>query len=121
MSSSGRRVIGVGIIGAGARGVNCIGRQIAEPFDDTGLRVAALCDRNRERVDAAARLLHNLVPNRGATPPPKTYLDASQLIAAPEVDLVVITTPSYLHREGVTPALRGGETVQMRDIPGHAL
>ena len=52
--------VGVGIIGAGSRGINCIGRQIAEQCVQTGFRLTAMCDRNVDRMTAAAKMALHL-------------------------------------------------------------
>lgn len=79
--------IGVGVVGLGAIGV-VHARAFKELERETGgrVRLVAVVDQVRARADELARQL-------GA----KAYYTLDDLVKDPEVDLVTIATPSYLH------------------------
>jgi predicted dehydrogenase len=99
--------VGVGIIGLGVRGLTCIARHmVSGPPAETGFRVAALCDRNQQRmVEARAAI------QQEAADPPRLYDDGRELIEDPDVDLVVITSTTDTHRRFAVPALHAGKKV----------
>jgi len=99
--------VSVGIIGLGVRGLHCIARHmVSGPPSRTGFRVAALCDRNQQRmVEAQAA-----IQQEGADPP-RLYDDGRELIDDPDVDLVVITSTTDTHRRFAVPALHAGKKV----------
>ena len=99
--------IGVGIIGLGVRGLYAIARHmVAGPPAETGFRIAALCDRNVQRMVEA----REVVRQRGADEP-QLHQDGLELIEDPGVDLIVITSPTDTHRRFAVPALRSGKRV----------
>lgn len=76
-------------------------------------RITALCDCDRRKLRADADVAGNI---GGAGPKKdltgiKTYTEASRLIADPEVDVVDITLPTYLHAEWTIKALKAGKHV----------
>src|SRR5579885_2114079 len=91
---------GIGIIGGGG----AFGRFIAEAVEEMGgARITAVAGSNPERTARAARDL-------GAD---NHYLDRRALIADPAVELVVISTPPYLHAPMGIDAARGGKAILM--------
>jgi predicted dehydrogenase len=88
--------IGVGLYGYGA-----IGREHAGAIGEVeGLELAAVCDRvEARRADAAAR--HG-VP---------AVEDAAELLANPDVELVVVGVPPVAHAAAVLECLRAGKHV----------
>ena len=85
----------VGVIGAGIMGADhaaTLRRSVR------GVEVTAVADADPARAAAAAA---------GAP----TYTDAFALIAAPDVDAVVIASPDALHAEQVVAAVRAGKPV----------
>ncbi len=104
--------VGVGIIGAGGRGVRCLGTCIAETANETGFRVTALADRNPARLaEAAAYLQAKFGEQQIELAAPALYQDIDALTAAPDVDFVLVTTHSNAHRLAAVPALRSGKKV----------
>jgi scyllo-inositol 2-dehydrogenase (NADP+) len=88
--------IGVGLLGYGA-----IGRDHAASISDTsGLHLAGVCDLSAERRDAAGRewSVH-------------THERIDEMLADPEVGLVVVGTPPSAHTEPVLQALEAGKHV----------
>jgi predicted dehydrogenase len=102
---------GVGIIGLGSRGLGCLGRTMAQLGHETGLRIVALCDRNPERMVEARDLLVSGYAEQGIDISPRLYGQGLDLIHAPEVELVVITSITDSHRAYAVPALRSGKKV----------
>ena len=90
------RPVRIGMIGFGA-----IGREHAEAVTTVaGLELAAVCDRAQARLDAAR-----------AEFDARGYLEPGELLADPEVDLVVVGTPPATHGEVVLQALAAGKHV----------
>lgn len=101
--------IKVGILGMGFMG-NChfnAYKGVAKA------RVTVLCDCDGNKLQGDADVAGNI---GGAGPKKdltgiKTYTKASRLIADPEVDVVDITLPTYLHAEWTIKALKAGKHV----------
>ncbi|MGH2534832.1 MAG: Gfo/Idh/MocA family protein [Thermomicrobiales bacterium] len=94
-------IIRVGVIGLGQ------GRAHTRAFqtiDDS--RVVAICDRDRQLAERAARELEV----------PRAYGDLDAILADREVDLVVIATPDHLHGRHAIAALEAGKHV-LSEIP----
>ena len=88
--------VGVGLIGYGA-----IARAHAESVNATaGLNVAAVCDVSDERRLAAERELSV-----------RTHARAEDLLADPDVGLVIVGTPPSVHADAVVAALNAGKHV----------
>jgi predicted dehydrogenase len=103
--------IKAGIIGLGSRGLYCLGRNMAHLYPETGIKVVALHDRNPERMREAQRLLEQAYDRVGSTVSPVLYDSGAALISAPEIDLVLVTTPTDTHRVFTVPALESGKKV----------
>ncbi len=101
----------VGVIGLGIRGMDSLARNMAETFPDVGLEVAALCDQNQDRMVEASRTLADQYGAVGKRITPRLYQDGHELIEEADLDLVVITTPTYAHRTYADHALRSGTKV----------
>ena len=87
---------GVGLLGYGA-----IGREHAASVAATsGLRLAAVCDLDPERRDAAARDWQV-----------RTVAGQDEMLDDPDVGLVVVGTPPSAHASPVLAALRAGKHV----------
>jgi predicted dehydrogenase len=108
---SDERTTGVGIIGLGVRGFFCIGRNMAQMARETGFRVTALHDRNPARSVEVRDVLAAVYAQEGIETAPQIYDSGRDLIDAPEVDLVVITSITDTHRAYAVPALHSGKKV----------
>src|SRR5688500_17271244 len=82
-----------GIIGAGLRGTGIITAINASP----GVRVTAICDINKTRLNDAAKVVEADKPN--------LFTDYRALIDCSELDAVFVETPAYLHKEMVIAVL----------------
>jgi predicted dehydrogenase len=90
-------VLRIGMLGFGA-----IGLEHAEAATAVeGLALAAVCDRSPERVEAA----------QAAHPGVRSYIDADDLLASDEVDLVVVSTPPNTHADWALRAMAAGKHV----------
>ena len=90
-------MIRVAVIGAGAWGLNHIRALVAEP----DCEVAAIADPDRAAGERAAAL----------APRARWHEDAAPVLADPQIDALVIATPSPLHAELTCRALAAGKHV----------
>lgn len=105
--------IGVGIIGTGERGCFILGARFVELARETGFRITALCDRLPRRLEEAADFLRAASKGRGIAFDASLYHDYHDLIADPAVDLILVTTHTFTHREVTLPALASGKRVYL--------
>jgi predicted dehydrogenase len=91
----------VGIIGLGIRGSQAHVTALKE-FADA--RITALCDVQPERMQKI---------NDGLSAKAATYVDYREMIRDPNVGIVVIATPGYLHHEMALAALRAGKDLMI--------
>lgn len=97
------RQIVAGLIGTG---------NIAHSHIDTLLgfpevRIAAVCDVDRRRRDAAAEKIEAFYGQKGCA----RYADFRELVARPEIDVVWICTPDHWHALNAIEAIRNGKDV----------
>jgi predicted dehydrogenase len=78
---------------------------------ETGLRIVALHDRNPRRMEEAQETMVQAYAGQGIKTSPRLYANGQDLIHAPDVGLVVITSPTNTHRQYAVPALRSGKKV----------
>jgi predicted dehydrogenase len=67
------------------------------------LEIVGICDKRVDRL--------NYVGNKHGIPEEKRYTDYNELLAIPELDIVVVATPDQLHREMSVAALELGKNV----------
>lgn len=103
----------MGIIGLGDRGCFVLGARLRELQAETGLRIVALCDRNPQRIADAAAFLGGGGLDGEPDGDFHTYTDYRQLIDDPAVELVLITTHTFAHREPAIAALEAGKRVYL--------
>jgi len=87
----------VGIIGAGKMGIlhSCIFNNIENS------KIAAICDNTPMNL----KLIHSILPKVGL------YDDYSKMIDEAKLDLVVVTTPVFLHKRMAQKAIETGSSV----------
>ena len=98
------REIKVGFVGIGGRGTSAVNRIAQIP----GVKIAALCDRNSERVQIN---LDNLAKKKYRSVP-KAYVGDEaykQLCDFGDCDIVYCATPWHLHQPVALRALNGGK------------
>ena len=113
--------IGVGIIGCGGRGIHCLSNNMARAVHDEGLVVTALCDILPDRVSEMRDVVVGQFAEQGVEVAPAVYTEHRQLIDDPGVDLVVITTHSYQHRDPALAAITSGKKVYLDKPIAHNL
>jgi len=87
----------VGILGYGA-----IGHEHSAAIAAVdGLVLAGVCDKSPERIDVARTLAPDLT----------AYEDGDELLASPDVDLIVVSTPPNTHAEWALRAIEAGKHV----------
>ncbi|MDE2755439.1 MAG: Gfo/Idh/MocA family oxidoreductase [Acidobacteriota bacterium] len=91
----------VGVIGCGSMG-NSHMKALLGMQDSANIKVAAVCDVFRKRLDAAAALT-------GGTP----YSDYRTLLAQKELDYVLIATPEHWHHRMTLDALDAGKHIYL--------
>ena len=111
--ASGHRRIGVGIIGLGDRGCFVLGARINALERETGLTILALCDINADRLRDAATFLAADATNDRTLADFQLYGDFCALIEDPRVEVILITTHTYVHREPAIAALASGKRVYL--------
>jgi myo-inositol 2-dehydrogenase/D-chiro-inositol 1-dehydrogenase len=89
--------LAIGVVGAGMIGQDHI-RRITKVL--AGGRIVAVADADRGRAEAAA-----------AGPGARVCPDAASLVAAPEVEAVMICSPGPAHEAAIMPALAAGKPV----------
>jgi myo-inositol 2-dehydrogenase/D-chiro-inositol 1-dehydrogenase len=92
--------VSFGVIGTGGRGVY-VGTHMANV---KGTKIAAICDIYPDRIDNAKTKIPGA---QGA----RVYKDYHELLAQPDVDAVLITTPVFLHPEHFEAAVPSGKHI----------
>jgi predicted dehydrogenase len=87
--------VNFGIIGTGGRGVY-VGTHMVNV---AGTKLAAICDVFPDKIDNAK----TKIPGAASLP---AYRDYHELLAQPDIDAVLITTPVYLHPEHFEAAVK---------------
>ncbi len=104
-----KMTIKVGILGMGFMG-NC---HFNAYKGVKKARITALCDCDGKKLRGDGGVVGNIggAGQKKNLAGIKTYSDASRLIADPEIDVVDITLPTYLHAEWTVRALKAGKHV----------
>lgn len=105
--------IGVGIIGAGVRGVFCLGQSIAMLREQTGLVVTGVCDIIKQRATEGAQYLEGLYGEHGDARSIAVYDNYQDLLADKKVRIVLVTSFTNEHRLHTIDALAHGKTVYL--------
>ncbi len=100
--------VGIGFIGVGGRGSSHVGTVQHLIQGGEKLRIVAVCDAYRYRLDESAKAT-------GA----KAYGRHAELLADPNVDAVCIATPDRLHVPQALDAIRAGKDVYCEKPMGH--
>src|SRR5690606_16689274 len=94
---AGRAPLGVGLVGAGRQGRAILGElQKLDAFE-----VRAICDSDESRLSSGARRA------RGA----EGFADHRKLLEHAGIDVVIVATPTHLHRAIAVDALGAGKHV----------
>src|SRR5438045_2896563 len=87
----------IGVIGLGTRGDQAHVRTLKTLSD---ARITAICDIQPDRMQK----INDGLPSKAAT-----YVDYRELIKDPNVGIVVVATPGYLHHDIALAVLRAGK------------
>src|SRR5215471_6987589 len=87
----------IGVIGLGNRGNQAHVRTLKQLSE---AKITAICDVQLDRMQKV---------NEGLPSKAATYVDYRELIKDPNVGIVVVATPGYLHHEMAVAALRAGK------------
>jgi len=85
--------------------------------DDLNVEVTAVCDifdKHAEEAIAAGSNIHREGLNGEYGPKPKRYRHYKELLAADDVDAVIIATPDHWHGTMTIDALKAGKHVYLR-------
>lgn len=115
---SGR--IGVGIIGVGRRAYD-LAQCMARLRDEISIEVRALHNRTRSRAERVRDELSKSYGASGAVPDIRVHDSQEDLVADNDVDLVMICTPQYAHRQPALLALEAGKKVYVDKPLAHNL
>jgi predicted dehydrogenase len=105
--------IGVGIIGAGVRGVYCLGQAIALLHKETGLVVTAVHDVIRERSEEGRRYLLELYSRENIKGDIRIFDDYHALIADESCPVILVTNFTNQHYAPTVEALGAGKKVYL--------
>jgi len=121
MTQGQQDTIGVGIIGTGGRGINCLGQRLAETCRETGFRVVALNDINPDRMAEARTFLRAKFADSRPQVDITCHSTDKDLVHDPAVDVVLVTTPQYAHCGNATVSLRSGKKTYLDKPIAHTL
>ncbi len=105
--------IGVGIIGAGVRGVYCLGQAIAALSRETGLTVAGIYDVIEKRSREARDYLENLLALEGIPQDIRIYSNYQEMLEDESCRMVLVTNFTSQHRKYTVEALNHGKKVYL--------
>jgi len=111
---------GVGIIGTGRRGHD-LGMCIIDLIEKTDLEIRALCNRTRVRMEEACEAFLSAYREKGISPEINLYEHHPDLIDDPNVQLILIVSPQYVHRTHAIPAIQSGKKVFLDKPMAHDL
>ncbi|MBN2659182.1 MAG: Gfo/Idh/MocA family oxidoreductase [Spirochaetales bacterium] len=105
--------IGAGIIGAGVRGVYCLGQAIVTLYKETGIVVQGVYDIVEKRSYESKEYLEKLYSDMGVNRSVKVYGSYNEMIDSEECRIIIITNHTNNHREPAVMALRKGKKVYL--------
>jgi predicted dehydrogenase len=105
--------IGIGIVGAGVRGVYCLGEAAVALRDETGLFISGVYDVIRQRSVEAQRHLTDIYARNGRDQQVKIYPDYETLLRDEDCSIVLITNFTSEHRSFAVRALATGKKVYL--------
>lgn len=104
---------GIGIVGAGVRGVYCLGTAAVNLTEETGLVVSGVYDVIRRRSEEAKQYLDMLYGQQGAGHRVGIYDDYQSMLADEGCSIILVTNFTSWHREFAVKALEAGKKVYL--------
>ena len=105
--------IGIGIIGAGVRGVYCLGQAIARLYEETHLYVTGVHDVIQARAEEARHYLEQLYAEQHNDRVVQVYKTYDEMLSDDACRIVVVTSFTNSHREHAVAALESGREVYL--------
>jgi len=105
--------VGAGIIGAGVRGVYCLGQAIVNLYSETGIVVRGIYDIIEKRSYESKEYIENLYSQLGETKTVKVFKSYKEMINSEECQIIIITNHTNHHREPAVAALEKGRKVYL--------
>ena len=105
--------IGVGIVGAGERGIYYLGRQLVALSAQLNLRIVGVTDLLPERTSYAVADLNRWYEEQSIPWHVSEFADTETLVAQASIQLVLVTTHTHAHRRPVELALAAGKQVYL--------
>lgn len=105
--------IGVGIIGAGVRGVYCLGQAIAVLGEETGLTVSGVFDIVGQRSVEAKRYLEGVYAETGRSTQVRVYGSFREMLDDESCRIILVTNFTNQHRSYTVEALAAGKKVYL--------
>ncbi len=105
--------VGIGIIGAGVRGVYCLGQAIAKLYAETHLFVAGVYDIIPQRAEEARWYLERVYSEEGIDRRVRVYERYAQMLEDDACRIVVVTSFTNCHREHAVAAVESGKEVYL--------
>lgn len=105
--------IGVGIVGAGVRGVYCLGQAIAALNRETGLTVTGIYDVVEKRSRESRDYLEHLFTDEGTPQKIRVYSTYREMLEDESCRIVLVTNFTNQHRTFTVEALKYGKKVYL--------
>lgn len=105
--------IGVGIIGAGVRGVYCLGQAIVMLSGETNLFVSGVHDILKDRAEEARQYLEKLYSDRGQNRKIRVHQTYREMLEDEGCRIVLVTNFTSQHRASAVEALAAGKKVYL--------
>jgi predicted dehydrogenase len=105
--------IGVGIIGAGVRGVYCLGQAIVMLSGETKLFVSGVHDILKDRAEEARQYLEKLYSDRGQNRKIRVHQTYREMLEDEGCRIVLVTNFTSQHRASAVEALAAGKKVYL--------
>ncbi len=105
--------IGIGIVGAGVRGVYCLGQAIAALNRETGLTITGVYDVMEKRSREAQNYLEELFAAEGTPQNIRIYSSYREMLEDELCQLVLVTNFTSQHRKYTVEALNAGKKVYL--------
>lgn len=106
LAQTSARELRVGVLGAGARGTECLRISLRIP----GVRIAAVCDIDEGRATKAQQLVETATGRR-PTPYTRGPEDYKRMLDSDEIDAVLVMTPQTQHAAESIYAMNAGKHV----------
>lgn len=107
------REIGIGIVGAGVRGVYCLAEAAVALTEETGLVVSGVYDLIQKRSAEAKKHLEELYAKRGSARRVRAYAGYDEMLDDGECEIILITNFTNQHRNYAIKALNAGKKVYL--------